>query len=63
MKNIKLVFDTKNNSICVHKESPSKEQFLAYAKELESWDNIYVSLEDGSVYTFRDYVLNMIDKY
>lgn len=63
MKQIHLIFDTKNNSICIHKESPNKEQFLEYAKELDNWDNIYISLKDGSVYTFRNYLLNMIDKY
>jgi hypothetical protein len=63
MKEINLVFDTKNNSICYHLEYPNKEQFIAYAKELDSWDNLYVSLKDGSVYTFRNYLLNMIDKY
>lgn len=61
MKEINLVFDTKNNSICVHKECPNKEQFIAYAKELESWDNLYVSLKDGSVYTFRNYLLNLME--
>lgn len=61
MKEINLVFDTKNNSICVHKECPDKEQFIAYAKELESWDNLYVSLKDGSVYTFRNYLLNLME--
>ena len=33
----------------------------AYAKELESWDNLYVSLKDGSVYTFRNYLLNLME--
>ena len=61
MKEINLVFDTKNNSICVHRECPNKKQFIAYAKELESWDNLYVSLKDGSVYTFRNYLLNLME--
>ena len=61
MKEINLVFDTSNNSICHHLESPTKEQFIAYAKGLDSWDNIYVSLKDGSVYTFRNYLLNLME--
>lgn len=61
MKEIAFVFDTKNNSICRHLEFPNKEQFLAYAKELDSWDNLYVSLKDGNVYTFRNYLLNLME--
>jgi hypothetical protein len=61
MAEIALVFDTNNNSICRHLEYPNKERFIAYAKELESWDNLYVSLKDGEVYTFRNYLLNLME--
>jgi hypothetical protein len=62
MQEIKLVFDTKKNSICIHLESPNKEKFIAYAKTLDSWDNLYISLEDGNVFTFRDYLLNLMNE-
>ena len=61
MKEIAFVFDTNNNNICRHLEYPNKEQFLNYAKELDSWDNLYVSLKDGNVYAFRNYLLNLME--
>ena len=60
MEEINLVFDTQNNSICIHLETPSKEDVLNYAEDLDSWDNLYISLKNGYVLTLRNYLLKLL---
>ena len=60
MTEVKSVFDTNGGNLLIHKESPTKKELLAYVKKLESWDNMFISLDNGEVYTLRNYIVNLI---
>lgn len=60
MNNIAYVFVIKYGSIINRLDHPKKKEFITYVKKLESWNKIYVSLTDGSVYKLRDYMLKLV---
>lgn len=62
MKEIAYIFSTKNNGISTHLKYPTKSNVIAYAKTLDSWDNLFISMKDGFILTLRDYLLNLLEQ-
>ncbi len=58
---IAKVFKINDERVTIHLENPTKEDFIFYCKNLENWSNMFVSLDNGEVYSMRKYLLSLID--
>lgn len=56
---IKLVFRPSTKRVYTALNDPTKEAFFKFIEDIDNWDNTYVSLKGGIVYSLRDFVIKL----